>query len=190
MLTGIALILLSAVLIWSGVVWFRKNSARTPTLALFALATIGLVFGVFLAITGRALAGDGGAVTADLRPLWGYGVEVMGGLLTGLAGLATRALTKHLKIKDQDRTREYLERAMQLGIQYAMELAIRKGDDLAQVNVRDELVAAAATYAGRAVPDALRMFGIDEAGLKDRLRARLPEIAPHPDQPSAFSQAG
>lgn len=146
------------------------------------IAALGLFCGAFLLFTGQAVAAE--TATADLRPLWGYGVEVLGGGLSVLAGMATRALTKHLSVRNLDRTRTYLERALELAIQYAVELATRRGDDLAQVQVRDELVATAATYAARAVPDALRTFGIDEQGLKDRLRARLPEVVPHPDQPA------
>jgi hypothetical protein len=143
-------------------------------------AALGLGLGSFLLFTGQALAAE--AATADLRPLWGYGVEVLGGGLSVLAGIATRAVTKHLSVRSQDRIRDYLERALQLAIQFATELARRRGDDLAQVQVRDELVATAASYAARTVPDALRTFGIDEQGLKDRLRARLPEVVPHPAQ--------
>lgn len=131
---------------------------------------------------------DAVATTADLRPLWGYGVEILGTGLSILAGIATRAVTKHMSVRSQGMVRDYLDLALQRAIQYAVELALRRGDDLAQVKVRDELVATAATYAARAVPDALRTFGIDEAGLRDRLRARLPEIVPHPEQPVVFGR--
>lgn len=192
MLTGavllvivLALAVLAYLTIEAGRYW-RPSNIWIARASVYPTLAICLVLGGHLAFTGQALAADAARPVADLRPLWGYGVEIAGGLLTVLGGFATRRVSKYLGLKEQDLARTCLDMALMRAIQYAMEVAIQRGESVAQVEVRNRLVAVAATYAARAVPDTLRLFGIDRAGLEERLRARLPEIVPHPDQPVAF----
>lgn len=121
--------------------------------------------------------------TADLRPLWGYGADLAVTLASVLGAWVIRRLTVWLNLHEDGRVRQYLDDALARALQYAMEVLLRRGEDLAVVTVRDELVAVAASYAAKAVPDALRRFGVDGPGLERMLRARLPEIVPHPAQP-------
>lgn len=144
------------------------------------VAALGLGLGSFLLFTGSALAAE--AATADLRPLWGYGVEIIGGALAALGSFGVRSLARFLRLKEDGLIRAYLDDALHRALAWAVESAVRKGDDLARVEVRSRLVAEAAGYAVEAVPDALKRFGISENGLRQRLEARLSEWAPHPDQ--------
>lgn len=121
--------------------------------------------------------------TADLRPLWGYGVDLVITLASVMGAWVIRRLTVWLNLHEDSRVRQYLDDALARALQYAVEVLLRRGEDLAVVTVRDELVAVAASYAASAVPDALRRFGVDGPALERLLRARLPEIVPHPAQP-------
>jgi hypothetical protein len=150
------------------------------------IAALGLFCGAFLLFTGQAVAAE--TVTADLRPIWGYGVEIIGGALTALGGFGVRSLTRFLRLKEDGLIRSYLDDALHRALAWAVESAVRKGDDLARVEVRSRLVAEAAGYAAEAVPDALKRFGVSENGLRQRLEARLGEWAPHPDQPAVFGR--
>lgn len=152
-------------------------------LGLGALGAVGLYFGFLLLFTGCASAATADGSTADLRPLWGYGVEIAGGVLGALGGFGLRALTRFLRLKEDGLVRHYLDDAMHRALSWAVEQAVTRGDDMARIEVRSRLLADAASYAAATVPDALRRFGIGEAGLKQRLEARLGEWAPHPDQP-------
>lgn len=130
-----------------------------------------------------------GSHPVDLTPVIGAGVQLLAGLL-GAAGLwATRRLLKSLGLRDEDRIRQYLDAAMWRGLQYAQELAMRNGQDIADFKVRSEVVATAANYVARSVPDALRAFGVDHDGLLTRLTARLPEVAPLPEKNSVTGAA-
>lgn len=148
------------------------------------LGILGGFLGMVLLFNGGvALAGETAAPAVDLRPLWGYGVELAVTVAGVLGGWVIRRLTAWLNLHEDSRVRQYLDEALARALQYAMEVLLRRGENLAVVTVRDELVAIAASYAASAVPDALRRFNVDNQALERLLRARLPEIVPHPAQP-------
>ncbi|MFV3126105.1 hypothetical protein [Niveispirillum sp. KHB5.9] len=185
MLTGAILLVLLAVLTYlvleHGRYWQPPNLWLCRLTAYPALA-VGLILAVFLTFTGQALADETVTATADLRPLWGYGVELVFVILSVLGGWLFRRLFAHLGLKDDDRVRGYLDQAFARALQYGLGLAVAKGADLAEVHVRNQMVADAATYVSQTVPGALKRFGIDAAGLEMRLLARLPEVAARVDQ--------
>lgn len=89
-----------------------------------------------------------------------------------LAGLAAR-LYRWLGIREDDAVRSYLDQALARAVAFGLERA-RAATGLPPVST-EPVVAAAVRYAQDRVPDALRRFGIDEPGLAEMIRARLPQ---------------
>jgi len=103
------------------------------------------------------------------------------------AGWIAAKINKRLKLENDSIVRGYLETALQRGLDFAKSQTA--GVNLT-VDVKNEMVAAAANYAIKKVPDALKHFRIDEAGLKEMLAARLespPPMIVVPTTPPAAS---
>jgi len=92
--------------------------------------------------------------------------------LAVLTGLAAR-LYRWLGIREDDAVRAYLDQALGRAVAYGLAQA-RGASGLPPLSA-DPVVAAAVRYAQDRVPDALRRFGIDEPGLAEMVRARLPQ---------------
>jgi hypothetical protein len=114
------------------------------------------------------------------QPLASAGLEIVASLVLALGGAALLRLYRWLGLSQDAQVREYLDAALKRAVDFGVAEARRKfglavlapGGD-AYVHAVD----AAAAYARQTVPDALRHFGIDDGGLVDRLRARLPSPA-------------
>ena len=151
-----------------------------------ALTQLALLLGFLIAMVAPAMAADGVAV--DLSPAIGALGEALISALVVLAAWGLRRLTAYLGLKEDDRTRAYLETAFLNGLQLALERALQAGLDASDVKVRSQLVAEAAGYVSRSVPDALKRFKLDGDGVRERLEARLGIVAPLPGQSTVLSQ--
>jgi hypothetical protein len=92
-----------------------------------------------------------------------------------LGGYAITRLSAWLKLREDSEVRAYLNQALERAVDLA--LAEAKGRlpayaKLAHPEVSG-VVERAAEYARETVPDALKRFGIDSAGLRERVSARL-----------------
>ena len=83
--------------------------------------------------------------------------------------------TKNRILADAE-VRRYLQDTLLQGLGYGIEKTREFAKDKSNVTVRSALVAEAAGYVINQVPDALRRFKIDSAGVKRLLEARLPLI--------------
>jgi hypothetical protein len=163
---------------------------------LIALAALGFVafirpraWGMAAALWGVAccfLSAGPAAAGVDLTPVVSYGVELLfGGILLPVLGWAARRLSQSLRISDDDQVRRYLEQALLNALEFARELALQQGGNLADVQVRNRLVEDAANYVMPRVPDALKRFGIEPDGLREMLTARLGSVAAISSLPSS-----
>ena len=114
----------------------------------------------------------------DLAPLIEPLLMILGTTLSVVGLWALRWLGAKNKVLADAEVRNYLQTALLQGLGFGVE---RTRDFVAQrstVAVRSAIVAEAAQYVIGQVPDALRRFKIDEAGVKRMLTARLPLIDP------------
>lgn len=109
----------------------------------------------------------------------------LGPLLSVLATLALAALgaagtwlaarvASWLKLNEDSQVRGYLEAALDNAVTYGRNVADARLKDGLAINVHSTVVAEAANYAIARVPDALKRFGLDEAGVRSLILARLP----------------
>lgn len=110
----------------------------------------------------------------DLKPLLDVGLQILAAVLLALGSWAATWLVKKLKLSADSEVRLYLDQALQRGVTYAVEHARTRGADLARVEVRNEIVAKAASYAATRVPDALKHFNVTPEQVKAMVIARLP----------------
>jgi hypothetical protein len=85
---------------------------------------------------------------------------------------------RFLKIKNDDKSRQYLDAAVRNALHAAFisykEGAISPSTILTNQEVQDSVIAFAKNYVTEKVPDALAHFGIDDHGLVDLVTSRLP----------------
>lgn len=145
-------------------------------LKLFKAAAIALA--CFLA-PAVALAADAAAASTviNFAPLVNdVLIPAVATVLTVVAGWLATKVAGWLNLKSDQEVRTYLEWALQQAIAYGK----AKVPNSLAIDAKSEIVAGAANYAINAVPDALKRFGIDEAGLKRMIEARLDGAAATP----------
>lgn len=96
------------------------------------------------------------------------------GVLT-LGGYAIQRLGSWLKLREDGEVRAYLNAALERAVDLALAEARGRLPTYARLTHPevDAVVERAAEYARATVPDALARFRIDNAGLRDRVAARL-----------------
>lgn len=158
-------------------------------LARFAAALFAMLAVVFFSAL-PALAADG--TTADIGPLLQLALEIAG-LILGpvILLLVHKALAygeRKLGVKLDDSARATIDTAISRGLGNALHtLDLRLAAGM-PVDVRNQVIAAAVTYAAPKIPDAMARFGIDEKGLAERVAGELMQmIGPDPlaSQPPA-----
>lgn len=119
----------------------------------------------------------------DLSPIVQTVVGLLSAVVMGLGGLAIHALnvwlsakTGHQNLINEDTVRGYLHSALDNAVHYAVG-KIGSGD-WSKIDVKNALIAEAASYALAHVPDALAYFKIDEKGLEDLIIAKLGKLVP------------
>lgn len=117
------------------------------------------------------------AVPVDVSPVTDPLLDLLGVALVALATWALHRVQKWMKartgIEIDQSTRLYLEDAMKRGIAYARTRVAENIEGKTQVDIENEIAAAAVAYLVGKVPDALLHFGITEEGLYQRILARL-----------------
>lgn len=114
----------------------------------------------------------------DLRPLWEIGLGLLSVVGSAVIALATMYARRWINNAEADDAIKRLESGMRNGLQLAIaELATY---DISKVNVQDAILARAAGYVARTVPDAAKLaMGADPTTiegqrlLQERLMARL-----------------
>lgn len=109
----------------------------------------------------------------DLSPILTDVIQALAVLLLALGSWAIKKLMTKLGLEHDDKIRGYLEEALLNGIEFAKKKAGDAAQSLHSIEVKDKVVADAANYVAKGVPDALRHFGITDERLKEMLLARL-----------------
>lgn len=107
---------------------------------------------------------------AALQPLVN---ELVLGVLTALASFAVAKVVALLKVKRDGELGRILDKALGMGIAFAMSRIEAAEDKVRTVEVKSELVASAANYALAHVPEAVKALGLDGAALVRMVEARL-----------------
>lgn len=107
---------------------------------------------------------------AALQPLVN---ELALAVLTALASVIAAKACAFLKAKRDGELGQILDKALGMGIAFAMARLNAVGADRGAVAVRSELVASAANYALAHVPQAIKALGLDGAHLARMIEARL-----------------
>lgn len=114
--------------------------------------------------------------TIDLTPIKGLVLEAFVGVLMALATWISWKVKTVLKLKEDSEIRVYLDKALENGAHYAIQLLRDKTAPYGQIKVDNQLVAIAANYALSNVPAALKHFGVDNASLAKLVEARLGKV--------------
>lgn len=112
-------------------------------------------------------------------------LEAVAALLLAAGIIAMRHLADWLKLRADSEVRGYLNealaKAVEFGLAQARHQLLSEGSLVESDAARERLLGRAAAiaegYAKDRVPDALKRFGIDGAGLGAMIRARLPPSA-------------
>lgn len=113
-----------------------------------------------------------------LRPLLDSLMQMVAIAVMMLAAGALRWLAVRLRLQTDEHVRAYLDTALARALDYAGLAAAEElppGQPAAVL--QGTVLNFAADYARRQVPDALRHFNVDEAGLRRMLEARMQEPA-------------
>jgi hypothetical protein len=116
--------------------------------------------------------------TIDLTSLQPLINDFALGLLTALASFVTAKLCALLKARRDGELGQILDKALGMGIAYATASLKAVEAEHAAVSVKSDVVAAAANYALRHVPEAIASLGLDGAHLQHMVEARLGVSAP------------
>lgn len=111
-------------------------------------------------------------------------------VLSALAGWALRRAMAWLRVDQEGKLARRLEDGMVVALGYARERALSQAAQLDAIDVRSQLVADAAAYLVPKMPQTLAALGIDDAGLAERLTARLDQVVPLPALPPAGRDPG
>ncbi len=123
------------------------------------------------------ITGSSFAATVDLTPVIDYGVQVLTGVLVAVASGAVAMIGRKFKIAgdiaDEIHATEKLERAIQLGFNYARR---KTGFEISKIEVKSKLVAMAIEYILPKIPNALKKLGISPESLAERIESRFSEL--------------
>ena len=122
-----------------------------------------------------------GVGNLDFRPLLQEFLFTAFSVLSLVAIWALRRVGEFLKTKtgvnvlsSEKLLREYLDAAMMNALKYASTQVDKA--EWAKVEVKNEMVAIAATYVMNSVPDALKYFGLTRESVMEKLLARFPDL--------------
>jgi hypothetical protein len=96
----------------------------------------------------------------------------------GLTYFLNRNKTKLEALGIDEKTRTYLDKAIQSGLGYAENLLKKKAENIADPKIQNQLIAEALNYVLDRVPDAVNHFKLEPKDLEKMILARFtPEIA-------------
>lgn len=109
----------------------------------------------------------------DFSVLLPFVSELALGVLTALASVVTAKACQLFKARRDGELGVILDRALEMGIAFAMARLVVLGASRGAVPVKSELIAEAATYVLSHVPQAVKALGLDGAHLQRMIEARL-----------------
>jgi mono/diheme cytochrome c family protein len=111
----------------------------------------------------------------DLSPLVQPTVEVLAGIFLAVGIWAVKKLSTKLGLEADDKIRSYLLTAVENAVAFGKTKAVEKFEhaDWTKVEVKDEILAHAASYVMTRVPDAVKQFKLSEQDIKDMVMAKL-----------------
>ena len=114
-------------------------------------------------------------LTIDLLEYLPLVLEVLGGLVLALGLWAIKKFVTKLGLESDEHIRKYLLEALQSSVTYGKNKATEelKDADWTKVEVKNAVVAHAASYVLTRVPDAVKRFKLNEQDVKDLVLARL-----------------
>jgi len=138
--------------------------------AAFRAAPFAFALLVFLAAPALAQETD---LAVDLWPVLEPLFGVLGSLLLAGGLWLVKRLAAEAGLNIEDRHRAAIYSAFDYGIGAAVKLARDRGQNIARVEVQNDIARAAARYVVNATPAAVKAFGLTEQDLEDRVFARL-----------------
>ena len=119
----------------------------------------------------------------DLKPLLDAVIGTIASVVLALGVVAVRKLNGWLTAKtgnqnllNEDLIRSYMHNALDNGVKFAV--AKVGSSNWAQVDVKNALVAEAASYALTKVPDAIKYFNLSSEDLEDMIQSKLTKLDP------------
>lgn len=112
----------------------------------------------------------------NVTPVLNAGLEILAGLALALASLAAHKLVGWLKLSSDDKVRSYLDDAIEGALQYGLgKVGALQANGAFNVELQDKAVQLALGYVTAHVPDAVKHFGLDEAGVERLVLSKLGE---------------
>lgn len=133
----------------------------------FKLAALALAF--LMLTTAQAFAAE-----VDIRPLIDLGIQIVGACILAAVGVLVPYALRKFKLDIDAGHRDAIEKALAAAVNYGIQKAGALSNKVDPIEVKNEAVAAAASYAVSKVPDALKHFDITPEKLAEMIRARLP----------------
>lgn len=112
-------------------------------------------------------------LVVDLSPVLQLTIELLGAVVLALAGWAVTKFGKKLGLENDAKIRQYLDEAIKNGVAFAEQKLKEQAGKIDEVDVKNAKVAEAANYVIKAVPDAIKHFGVTPEKLADLVTARL-----------------
>lgn len=109
----------------------------------------------------------------DIAPLLLELLSALAAVLLAAGTWAIKRLATKFGLENDAKIRSYLEDALVSGIEFGKKKVEKAIEGMDDVQIKDKVVAEAASYVVKGVPDALRHFGVTEERLKEMLLARL-----------------
>lgn len=114
-------------------------------------------------------------VIIDLAPYIPVVLEVLAGIVLALAGWAVKRFATKMGLESDEKIRTYLMQAITAAVTYGKNKAVEELNDAdwTKLEVKDVLLAQAASYVITRVPGAVKKFKLNEQDIKDLVLARL-----------------
>lgn len=118
---------------------------------------------------------EGLSTLIDLGPILDQVVMLLAAALLAVGTWAVKKVSDKFGLENDDKIRQYLLSAVERGVEFGKHKAEEAvGDaDWSKVDVKNEMVAYAATYVLTKVPDAVKRFNLTEEGVRDLILAKL-----------------
>ena len=114
-------------------------------------------------------------MTIDLAQHLPLILEIMGGVVLALGAWAIKRFATKMGLESDEKIRGYLMEALKAGVTYGKNKAMEELSDAdwTKIEVKNAMLAHAASYVMTRVPDAVKKFNLTEQDVKDLVLARL-----------------
>lgn len=117
--------------------------------------------------------GTTASAVVDITPLLNTLIDLLAVVALTVGTWAAHKYGTKVGIEKDSEIRKYLDEAILNGINFAATKLKAAGDNIDEIELKNQRLAEAANYVVKGVPDALKHFKIDEARLKTLIEARL-----------------